>query len=380
MIDQNRPARRRTILLWTGIALLIVNGNTITFAEPPIWKQKSDTASGFESRKEFGKAAKLYKEALLLLPPEEQNAKAKIEASLAANLFNLSKYDEALSYGEDAVQLAKKLQIERKLDPDVLINLNFLQENCSQHNRSNTIYTARNHEIDNKSFRLSIKLRQMVNPNDSKLYYDCLFYARTFIALGRDADAQKELQKLLKILTPGSERYENVQLCSAALKAKNGQMSKFETDFMLRVKPEAKAMTKVAECKYWAADYKNAKILLDKASQKLSKSPHENLLETVEINRVRASIRMDLWDWKGAEIYLRKNIELLTKYGKDESLLMSAKSLLAHALEKQNRVAEAEAVRNTNKKKKKNSKAKYDFLFTDEERAALQKERRNPAR
>lgn len=134
MPDQNRPNRSRKILLWTGVALLILNGNTSAFAEPPIWKQKSDTASGFESRKEFGKAAKLYKEALQLLPTEEQNAKAKIEASLAANLFNLCKYDEAIAYGEDAVQLAKKLQIEKRLDPDVLINLNFLQENCGQHN------------------------------------------------------------------------------------------------------------------------------------------------------------------------------------------------------------------------------------------------------
>lgn len=378
MIAPNRHTQRHKILLWTGVALLILNGNTSGFAEPPIWKQKSDTASGFESRKEFGKAAQLYKEALQLLPPEEQNAKAKIEASLAADLFNLSKYDEALSYGEDAFQLAKKLQIEKKLDPDVLINLNFLQENCSQHNRNNTVYAARSHELDNKSFGLSIKLRQMVNPNDSKLYYDWLTYARTFLALGRDADAQKELQKLLKILSPGSERYQNIQLCLAALKAKNGQVSKFETDYMRRVRPEAKAMTKVAECKYWAADYKNANILLDRASQKLSKAPDENLLETVEINRVRASIKMDLLDWKGAEVYLRKNIELLTNYGKDESLLRAAKSLLAHALEKQNRIAEANAVRNTNIKKRKNSKAKYDFLFTQEERAALQKEGRNP--
>ncbi|MBX9951301.1 MAG: hypothetical protein K2Y39_19185 [Candidatus Obscuribacterales bacterium] len=374
MLTRIRHGERQKIFLWATATLLFLSGGTNAYAEPPLWKQKSDKASGFESRKEFGKAAELYKEALRLLPAGEQNGKAKIEASLAANLFNLRKYDEALAYGEDAAQIARQLQQEKKLDPDVLINLNYLQENCSQHNRNNSVYSARSHELDNKAFRLSLTLKQMVNPNDSKLYYDWITYARTFLSLGRDAEAVQELKKLLKILSPKSERYENVQLCLAALESKHGRLTKLETDYMRRVKPEAKAIAKVAECKLWAADYKNAVALLDKAAQKISKSPDRNVLETVEINRVRASIKMDLADWKGAELYLRQNVELLTKYGKEESILRGARLLLAHSLDKQNRVAEADAIRNGNLKKK-GSKRNYDFIFTDEERAALQKER-----
>lgn len=65
-------------------------------AELPLWKQKSNAASGLESRGEHGKAVALYQEALKLISQNDLNTKAKLEASLASNLLAVGQYDLSL--------------------------------------------------------------------------------------------------------------------------------------------------------------------------------------------------------------------------------------------------------------------------------------------
>ncbi|HNB23161.1 MAG TPA: hypothetical protein PKZ32_12100, partial [Candidatus Melainabacteria bacterium] len=83
-------------------------------SEPPLWKQKSNTASGCELRKEHAKAAQLYEEALKLLPPSDLNSRAKLEASVAANLLAVHSYDRAVEMGKHAAHLAKDLKRANK--------------------------------------------------------------------------------------------------------------------------------------------------------------------------------------------------------------------------------------------------------------------------
>lgn len=343
-------------------------------AELPLWKQKSNAASGLESRGEHGKAVALYQEALKLISQNDLNTKAKLEASLASNLLAVGQYDRAVDMGIDAAKIAKELKSANKLDPDVLLSLNYLQENCGRY-RETKEYKARTHELDNKVMALSLMLRQAVNPRDPFIFHDHLTYARTFISLHRDPEAEKELLKLKQWVKPNTRNQTTVLLCLDAMRMKRGQPGKFEAEYLAKTKPESAALRKVAECKFWAGDHKGSIACLEKAKLKIRGTASEKLEETVDINRQFASIKMDFTDWKGAEVYLRQSVALLSKDPQNYKQLQTARGLLAHCLKQQNRVAEADALLRESKRKQPNGKYRYDFIFTDEERTALEKER-----
>jgi len=343
-------------------------------SEPPLWKQKSNTASGCELRKEHAKAAQLYEEALKLLPPSDLNSRAKLEASVAANLLAVHSYDRAVEMGKHAAHLAKDLKRANKLDPDVLLNLNYLQECCEKYKMS-AEFKARGHELDNKLVGLSLMLRQIVNPQDPFIFDDYLIFARTYVGMHRDKEAEAELINLSKRLPPDSAKRKTVLLCIDALRAKHGQTVKYEQEFLRETKPTTMAMRVVSECKLWAADYKGAVAMLDRAKLIIRGNAAEQLKEMVEINRSYASIKTDVNDWKGAEPYFRKNIVLLSKDPKNIGKLNSDRIQLARCLREQNRLAEAEELEREAKRSRPSRKNRYDFIFTEQEQSALEKER-----
>ena len=191
----------------------------------------------------------------------------------------------------------------------------------------------------------------------------------------RDKEAEAELINLSKGLPPDSAKRKTVLLCIDALRAKHGQTVKYEQEFLRETKPTTMAMRVVSECKLWAADYKGAVAMLDRAKLIIRGNAEEQPKEMVEINRSYASIKTDVNDWKGAEPYFRKNIVLLSKDPKNIGKLNSDRIQLARCLREQNRLAEAEELEREAKRSRPSRKNRYDFIFTEQEQSALEKER-----
>lgn len=341
-----------------------------------LWREKKNLASSYEGKHDYHRAAEFYEAALKSLPASEENAKARIEAALAVDLLTLKEYDRAFELGEDAVHIARSLKAHNRLDPDVLLGLQYLLEACGP--ALARISGPRTHDLENKLIRLKILLRQASNPRDPRIKDERITYARTFVALHNEEQAIKELSALLSELSPESEMYREIQLAIAGLQEKRGHKNKFASEYLRTHKPESEALRRVASGKFYAGDYKGAQTLLDRAMTKLSGTRSEKTWEEVRINELYANLNLDHRDWKGAEVYMRRNVHLLSKDPKDSEKLYFAKLRLADCLRHQNRLEEAAAMQPHRKNKRdKKYMERYDFILTDEEKAALAKEEAN---
>ncbi len=337
-----------------------------------LWKERRNLASSFESKHNYLKAAETYQAALKLVPGSEENAKAKIEAAIALNLITAEKYDDAFSYGEAAARASRVLKMQNRLDPDVLLSLQYLLEACDAVRIPLSVPYKRRHTLNQKFTKLTLLMRQAINPDDPSIYNRRIGYARTFVALQNDDQAEKELSQILGELSSKSKLRRQVQLAIAGLQAKHGRKSKFEIDFLRTHKPESEALRKVADGKLWAGDYAGARALLDQAMTRLSGTKAEKLHQEVDINLAYASLKIDNADWKGAEPFIRHSVALLSKDPKDTEKLNGVKFQLATCLKEQKRFKEAEALQPPKPDRNKYVE-RYNFILTDEEKAELAK-------
>ncbi len=380
-------AQKRIQMHWTEQSLLVVVGITILLSFPnssqakPAWKEKFDEANSLELRHQNQQAFNLYQSALKALPPDEENTRAKILCSLASSMMALKHYDKAFSYGDDAAQLTRKLKEQKKLDPDVLLSLQFLLELCVYDSKQPQLSYEEKHLYIQKLMKLSLTLKQLLNVKDSELFDQRMMYARTFVALHKDDEAEKELIQFLNEMNPGFSGRHKVRLALAGLQAKHGRVSKFELEYLSNHKPQVEAMRKLAEGKFWAADYKGARDILDKALVKLGPTRPETVREEAEVNELYATMSLDCNDYKNAEPYARRSVALLSKYSNDRGDLRKAQWLLAEVLKGQKKYAEAAALEGPQfERKDRVRKERYDFMLTDEERAALAKEKAKTGR
>ncbi len=340
-----------------------------------LWREKKNLASSFEGKHDYQHAADLYQSALKLLPASEENTKAKIEAALAMDLIALKQYDRAFRFGEDAVQIARHLKAHNGLDPDVLLSLQYLLESCTPTAAGFSGSAVRRHTLEQMLTKLTWQLRQVINPHDPGIIDNRIAYARTFVALGNEEQAQNELRAVLSEFSPKSEKYRNVKIALAAMQEKHGQKNTFASEYLRTHKPESEALRRVAEGKMWTGDYRGAAALLDRAMTKLTGTRSEKSHEEVRINRIYANLRIDRADWKGAEPYFRRNVTLMTKDPKDLEALNLAKFQLSECLKNQKRFDEAAALLSEKRNKRdKKYMERYDFMLTDEEKAELAKD------
>ncbi len=338
------------------------------------WKEKKNSASSFEVRHEYQRAADVYQEALKILPANEENAKAKIQSAIALNLIPLKQYDKAFKFGEDAAVIANALKLQNRLDPDVLLNLQFLLEASDALSEGFTGTFENRLTLLRKISRMRAQIRKALNHKEHDIAKERIAYARTFVALHDDKQAEKEMTQILGELSPRTNIYRTVQLAIAGLQEKRGLTSKLASDYLRTHKPETEAMRRVADGKFWAADYAGAQTLLNQALSKLSGTKHEKLQEEVRVHYQLANIKLDSADYKGAEQYYRRNIAITSKDPESVVELNAAKFQLANCLKKQNRLKEAAALQEPRTDRKKYLE-RYNFILTDKEKADLAKER-----
>ena len=345
-------------------------------AAKPLWKEKCDAANGLELRRDHQRALDLYQSALKLLPPNEENARAKILCSIASNMMALKQYKSAFSVGEEAVQLTRKLKAQNKLEADVLLSLQYLLELCNITTNMPDLTYHEKHLHNQRMIRLSLMIKRVLNTKDPDIIDEKMMYARTFVALNNDAQAEKELKQFIAELPPHSPGRNRLQLSLAGLQAKHGKISDFEIDYLKNHKPPVEVMRKVAEGKFWAADYKGCSALLDKALVKLGPTRAETIREEADIYELYAVTKLDCNNFKEAEIWARKRVDLLTKHSNDRGDLRKAQKQLIVILKGQNKNREAATLEATQfSKKEKSREARYGFLFTEDEKAALAKEK-----
>lgn len=338
-----------------------------------LWKEKKNEASGLESRRNYLQAAELYQAALKALPASEENAKAKIEAAIAMDFIALKQYDKGFSFGEDAAHIARTLRLQHRLDPDVLLSLQYLLEACDPASAALSGPFESRHMMDQKFVKFKLILSQTLNPKDPKIINQQIAYARTFVALRNDDRAEKEMSQILDELSPKSWMYKQVQLAIAGLQEKHGHTSKYASQFLSSHKSKTGSLTAIAEGKFWAADYAGARSTLIRAMGTLSGTRAEKIYSEVQINKVYADMCIDCADWKGAEPYYRRNVALLDQDPLTKPALDGAKSQLATCLKQQNRLKEAAVMQPKNKRNQKYME-RYNFILTDEEKADLAKE------
>jgi hypothetical protein len=338
-----------------------------------LWKEKKNSASSFELKHDYQRAADLYQAALKLLPANEENAKAKIESAIALDLIALKQYDKAFSFGEDAAHIARTLRTQHRLDPDVLLSMQYLFEACESASAELSGPYERRHTLEQQFTKLKLILSKALNPNDPKIIDQQIAYARTFVALRNDARAEKEMSQILNELSPKSKRYKDVQLAIAGLQEKHGHTSKFASEYLRRHNSKTEAMRAVADGKFWAGDYAGARAMLKLAMGTLSGTRAEKIFNEVRINQLYASMCIDHADWKGAEPYYRRNVALSAKDPLTKPAMDSAKFQLANCLTQQNRLKEAAVLQPRNKRDLRYME-RYNFILTDEEKAALAKQ------
>lgn len=310
------------------------------------------------------RAAECYEKALALLPPADGNARVRAEAQLAIDLISMRRYGEARRHGFGVAKTVRDLSDSRKLDPDLLITINTLTEACRSVRAPELPEPARRDTL--QQFQdVAIALSSSVADSDTvnQMFDD----ARVHVARLHDDKAEQALKQLLKMPQADAKFSMEIRAAIAALQNKHGK-PKMEQDLLAELERKTspiEARLILARGQIWAGDYNAMKTTLDEALKKLPKDPTENKRLECKINDAFILGLGDTANLKAEEGYIRRNLALVKG---DSVLTTEYQRKLAYVLRLMKRDKEAAAI-----DPRTNGTTRYDFIFTDEEKAAMKK-------
>jgi hypothetical protein len=331
------------------------------------WHQLLDEAENLDLRHEYRLAIAEYKRALAAIPSSQENARAKAEASLSLALLVTRQYDAACEYGKMAALSAQRLQAKKKLEPEVLFSLKSVFEACEQ-------IAGEGLPVGSplSAVRAVDALSQAVAPIFRKPGHttaERIAKAQRMAGEKKYQQAERDLAGILQKDHPPEELSAQINMYIAVLEAKQGRKAAY--DRLIRQYKnkysEAAALRYSAEANLWLWDLAAAKTLVDEARARLT--PGE-WLEESKINENTYAICASKSDWTGAERCLRNNLDMLSRHKDAVKETDRARVLLAQLLRRLNRAEEAARLMSA-----RNAAKEFEFLLTDEERAAVAKER-----
>ena len=341
------------------------------------WRTKQSAALILERQQKYSQAAAAYKEVIALLPAGEDNEKAKFIAALAVLAFQQKKYNESLEYGNNAAELIGRLKCEGRMEPELLLSVQSLQEICRQAINIDSDYKVR-HTLNKDYGKLALTVRQAAEPYNADIRNERIAWTRELVALHQDDEAEKELSKILKELKPGTAQYQRVQLDIAGLQLKRGHK---EMTVMLKKQlsqnlSEPQVLRLLIEGQFWAGDYKTARASLDQALSKVSAMKQGAAKEGASLEILYASTYSDCSDYKTAESHLNKAIRWASKAPGDPAMLIYARTNMVAILRLQHRDSEADKlsvlISPSKAARGKKTGETYQFLLNDKETSDLE--------
>lgn len=333
------------------------------------WRDILRRAENADIRHEYAVAARDYKTALERMPANEENTRAKTLALLAEVNFALGQYEAASANGKKSVDLAKQLKARNKLEAEVLENIELLNDSCRQIAADGLPLGTPNHD------RVLVSISSLENAVGEILVErkgasvsDQLKAARKCASEGKFKQAETHLRKLLQSSKLESADARRIRLYIAAVQTKQGNPEAINKLLQEWKYSPSKAWRHVGEAKFWIYDVDGA---LEAYKHALSLLPKQNSdwREEGTINSGIATMNSYNQNFKAAEPYWRRNVQLYSKHPEATQLLKDSRNILANFLRRLNRSEEAAQVF----PKKKPIDSEMEWLLNDEEREALAK-------
>lgn len=345
---------------WAGASAAVAQGD---------WHAMLKNAETADLRHQYGPAIAAYKQALASIPQTEGNARAKAEAALSLALLSSRQYRDAATYGKHAVEVAQGARASGKFDPDVLVALKMLDDACEDLSGSGLPAGSRGSDL--VAFTdLANTVRPVFHPPDRSVAH--LVARSRELAGAKEYDhAEIALKKILAESHPSEDWRLLIQMYIAEMEFRQGRkelQDKLVREYKVKYS-EARAMRILAETKMWLFDMNAARACIDKAGRALN---GKDWLEESKVNEDTFTILRYKREFALAERCLRSDIAMLSNHKEASKELEHAKFTLAQFLKAQNRQHDADLVYPPPNRAKD-----YDFMLTDEERAAIAKERAN---
>lgn len=333
------------------------------------WREVLRRAENADVRHEYVVAVKEYSSALEKMPATEENARAKTLALLSEAHFALRQYEAASSIGIKAIESALQLRMKNKLEPEVLESIQLLYDTSR--------YIA-NHGLP-PGVQQHVRALEAINKLDNALAKifpvkdtpdNHIRAARQRASVGNYRQAEQDLQRLLQQQKPNADEVEMIKLYIAALRAKQGHpeaLNKLQQE-VSKKHSQATAWRNMGEARLWLYDLKGSLQAYNHALTLLPKSNKDWQEEGKIISGIAVVYQYDR-NYKAAEPFWRRDIELYSKHPEAAAQLKVSQRCLILCLQHLHRDKEAAKILPP----KTSGFSDFEFLLSDEEKAALAK-------
>lgn len=336
------------------------------------WRELLKSADAAELRQDHARSISEYKKALRMVPANEENVRAKIDAELSTALIAAQRYEDVTPYCQDLVAVVRRLKAANRLDADVIWSIQSLKDAMGAVLPQNLPFD-RLQKVFMQFIELRSSIYEAIDPNAPEAITLRTIAARDWVSKGKDQHAQTELEKILTKCKPKSDESINVRSCIAALQAKHGhtQMTNDLEQELRQKYSAAKTLRLIAVGKLWAQDYKGGLETLDRAQAKLDK-PVKNWEEQAKINDLFVDVCVGKNDLSSAASLLKKNLAYLMTVPQSSKAQEICRFRLVDTLHRLHRTKEAEQFQPS---RAVNRNAEFEFMLTDDERKAVAKEK-----